>query len=759
MITRLKLANWKSHLNSEYAFSKGTNILVGPMGAGKTSVLQAISYALFGTFYELKSREIKTTDVINRASNAAFAEVELATHDFSIHRKIDERGAEASLRDLSGKLIAGINPTQVNDYVEQVLKINDDIFLRTVYARQNDIDLFLKISPGERKKKLDEIMGLDKFETVRKNAKTLLNSIEKTRKDKDNYFKSLDVENLDSAINGLSSDIQRMQQAEKDAIQFLLAAKAQKVEAERSLKSLRKACEEYSRIEAERDFKSKQIQELEHRLAGSPEEMPERIGESLAEIKLKISEMQKMRQAVSDDLRKQGRQSMEIERELGSIEARYTEAGRRISEAEGIGKKIDSAAMEFGGTAALVSKVVEYFERLRILESELQQCDAEIIILEKHLNELEGADSVCPMCSQKLEAVTKEGLLFERKSKIAELKSKSYKLKTESDSLRSETEKLQKARDNVNVLSAHAGSLEELRASEKAIFENLSLLKGKRLGLEAASENLGARLNEIESQISGLEIEHSKLLEQRHVFELRAQKSDLAEEFNQLQLELGKRKAPTSELEKSEQEFQRLLSEVGALESRQESDRAVISEKTKRLDDLQQRRKQATDLAAEISKLQGKVEFLQQFTNALLAAQETLRKELIVAVNEVMSGIWQQIYPYQKWISAQLEPSSEDYVLKLKDADGNFVSVAGFASGGERMLASLALRIAFAKVMAPNLNILILDEPTHNLDEKAISTFVDLLRERSLGFLDQVFIVTHEERLAEAGDNVIRLNG
>jgi DNA repair exonuclease SbcCD ATPase subunit len=50
-----------------------------------------------------------------------------------------------------------------------------------------------------------------------------------------------------------------------------------------------------------------------------------------------------------------------------------------------------------------------------------------------------------------------------------------------------------------------------------------------------------------------------------------------------------------------------------------------------------------------------------------------------------------------------------------------------------------------------------LDEPTHNLDDKAINTLVDVIQNRLSGFLDQIFIVTHDEKLAEAGDNIIRI--
>ena len=43
------------------------------------------------------------------------------------------------------------------------------------------------------------------------------------------------------------------------------------------------------------------------------------------------------------------------------------------------------------------------------------------------------------------------------------------------------------------------------------------------------------------------------------------------------------------------------------------------------------------------------------------------------------------------------------------------------ASGGERSIACLAMRIAMAMVIVPNLRWLILDEPTHNIDEQGIS--------------------------------------
>ena len=45
MISRVRLENWKKHEDSVYDFKDGCNIIIGPMGAGKSSILQAISFA------------------------------------------------------------------------------------------------------------------------------------------------------------------------------------------------------------------------------------------------------------------------------------------------------------------------------------------------------------------------------------------------------------------------------------------------------------------------------------------------------------------------------------------------------------------------------------------------------------------------------------------------------------------------------------------------------------------------------------------
>ena len=80
MIARLKLKNWRSHLESEFKFAKGVNALIGIMGSGKSSVMDGMCFALFGTFPTLQQRKLKLDDIIRSKPNQAnFASVELDT--------------------------------------------------------------------------------------------------------------------------------------------------------------------------------------------------------------------------------------------------------------------------------------------------------------------------------------------------------------------------------------------------------------------------------------------------------------------------------------------------------------------------------------------------------------------------------------------------------------------------------------------------------------------------------------------------------
>ena len=78
MIKSIEMKNWKTHKDTRLDFSKGTNILLGQMGAGKSSVMDAISFALFGTYPAIQHRRVAVEEIImNRPEQKQRASVKL----------------------------------------------------------------------------------------------------------------------------------------------------------------------------------------------------------------------------------------------------------------------------------------------------------------------------------------------------------------------------------------------------------------------------------------------------------------------------------------------------------------------------------------------------------------------------------------------------------------------------------------------------------------------------------------------------------
>ncbi len=186
-----------------------------------------------------------------------------------------------------------------------------------------------------------------------------------------------------------------------------------------------------------------------------------------------------------------------------------------------------------------------------------------------------------------------------------------------------------------------------------------------------------------------------------------------------------------------------------------EKDCLYIAESIKdakaRLSDLNQVRDEVEKCAAESQYLADAVDSFQTLQKVLQDVQTSLRENFTEATNVALSEIWGRVYPYGDYADLRLGiDSAGDYVLQLKRRSGEWVSVEGVTSGGERSTACLALRIALSLVLTKNLSWLVLDEPTHNLDVEGIRTLATVLKDHLPTLVEQIFLVTHEEELESA---------
>ncbi len=760
MINKIALWNWKSHSKTELTFTKGINVLIGPMGSGKSSIFQGICYALFGSIPEIKKHEVKTIELIKRNSmGPAKIELELTNGEkkFIITRILSQNKTEATVRDGDGVLLAGTNSTQVNAFLKNQLKLDEDVFLRTVYAKQNEIDLFLQLTPQDRKTRLDELMSLDKYESARKSCVKLINNLMIKKDENVKHLEAIPIDKIKQERYFLEKEIEKIKAEKEGLVKEYAEISLKKQNTETKLKNLKLEFEAFERLEAEKNVLVSQTNEINLKLSGKENLQKNELIEqrNALQSELDLIESQKINiNKIRNDI---FAQSINSEKELGFVESKLADTELLLEQIAIAADELEKLNKSIG-VQDLGAELEKLRNDIKNCDMELASKESEIKLAKKHLEELKSATGVCPVCLRALEEGTKKQLIAAIEDNLLKLANTLEAIRKEKQELENKYEEFSNAAEKSKELMRELSKKEDLlkqKAELQKRYESLSKIKEE---LAEKKNQVEAQLKELETKLSELRVKLIELGELLRLADLQLQKERNLKRLEEINQKLSQ-KPSKQRLEEAEEEYKNLISKYEELKSRINSINYIIEEKNKRLNDLLAQEEHIAKIELEIKKLQSKIEFLQQLRSALLVAQEQLRKELLQSVNELMEKIWILLYPYQKWSSIRLSANETDYSLELRTPDGVWMPVIGFASGGERMLAALTLRLAFAKILS-EFDILILDEPTHNLDSAAIETFISALQEKHSEFLvNQLFIVTHEERLAEVGDKVIKLDG
>ncbi len=176
LIEKVEMKNYLSHKNSEIGFSTGVNIIIGKNGAGKSSVVDAVRLALFG------SSDMERRIVSYRETEATVKfRFRHNSHEYEIIRIIEnKRGKENTKRAIIYRdgVRLGEGVTEVNQAVERELEMGRTAFINSVYVKQGDIDRLITSTPAQRKDVMSEIIGLKDYERALKNLDPILKNLE-----------------------------------------------------------------------------------------------------------------------------------------------------------------------------------------------------------------------------------------------------------------------------------------------------------------------------------------------------------------------------------------------------------------------------------------------------------------------------------------------------------------------------------------------------------------------------------------------------
>lgn len=310
---KLKLFNIRSYKNQEVEFPEGSLLLSGDVGSGKSSILMAIEYALFGLQPGQKGNALLRN---NAEHGGVTLEMEIHGTKAVIERKlkrtlkgvsneyasIEINGVknESSITEIKSKIISLLG------YPPEFVKKNNVLYRYTVHTAQEQMKQIIFEDAETRVNILRHVFGIDKYRIIKSNlttiitnlkgeARTLQGEISELEKDKENLeLRKSGIKNLETRITSKKEELSKKTEERKLK--------------ETELKSLEKTIDEKRSLQQEID-KSKimlstkreflsglnaQEEELKKSLEENKETFDEQIyREILDKIQIKKEELEK----------------------------------------------------------------------------------------------------------------------------------------------------------------------------------------------------------------------------------------------------------------------------------------------------------------------------------------------------------------------------------------------------------------------------------------------------------------------------------
>jgi DNA repair protein SbcC/Rad50 len=253
----VQLENIRSHIKSTVPFTHGFNCLVGGVGCGKSSVMYAIDFALFGDTIGSRSFEYLLRE------DADWCRVTLQfTQNGSTYKLIRglKRKGKSIAQDLeqlkiyeNEKLVASMKTEAIAEQFKAITGLDKDLYREIVWFRQEHLKDLLDAKPRDRQTRLDELFGLSDYEVAWSNIAQHQRDYDTEKKVYEKDPDVMGLEKLSNDYNRASEEFTLLEMDLESFTQKLAVAKRASDEANAELKQLEEkklAVEELKRKEA-----------------------------------------------------------------------------------------------------------------------------------------------------------------------------------------------------------------------------------------------------------------------------------------------------------------------------------------------------------------------------------------------------------------------------------------------------------------------------------------------------------------------------
>jgi len=511
-IETVQLENIRSHVKTAVPFTRGFNCLVGGLGCGKSSILYAIDFALFG-------------DPLGRSYNYLLREGEdigkvtvkfvHGGKTYTLNRALRRKGGGIS-QDTEQlklfeeeKLIASVKGEAVAEQLEAITGLEKELFREVVWMRQEQLKELLNATPRDRQKRLDQLFGLSNYEVAWSNLAGFQREYEGEKKAYERDFDVVGIEKLQADYNKTVEELSLAEVELEDLKGKFTQAETAFHEATsnlQNLEDLRKQTEELGKREAQLQTNITNIEDISARLADEIE----RKKLAIKDFGERLKSMEGQEKSHRDRLAKEGLKTdqtiEELRKYLTALERQITSVG---GEQEAVKKetltsqkRISSLTTESKCPLCLQDLTGEYKKSLlqRLYEENAER-EKTLGELQKNLDELERLRSVVDPVVLNLQSLIPQ--TEELKRRVAEENESLSNLSTEFEE-KQQQEKM--FRDQLSAVRSEMikfdiTELETARKVRDEAFTQYSDLKHRLENVESQKRDLTSRMDELKERL------------------------------------------------------------------------------------------------------------------------------------------------------------------------------------------------------------------------------------------------------------------
>ncbi len=587
--------------------------LVGPNGAGKSSLLDAITWALFG---EARSRRNEQLIRKGASEMSVVFEFDVEGQKFRVQRKFSRKSNNhtANLEQFTGEkwrpVVAGGGVTTVNREIKRLLRMDYDTFVNTVFMPQGQSGKFMNLTPANRRDLLAKALGLEVYEKLAEKAREQVKVL------------AGQISESERRIHEIDSELKKRPQVQR----------------------------EFERKEKEREHAEEMLQRVEDEIA-QVQQKRERLLEAKVRLEHLLNEQKATQQNIAETQKTFAEFQSQIVQwqEVIAKEAQITEAWKSFLQMQEFEAELNERA-----------------SRLHELNEQRHQIDQAILKAKANLeNELRAKEENKSAVNERINALQ---LLLSKRSEVEKGLAELLKLRSELtdwDERQKQWQSIQQKRSQLEQeIAAEKAKLEQKEnelnrslkqlatriAQKPVIEEQLKRLEEAKSKLDEWRQRRESALNKrekVKSQIAMLEARQEQLQkviaevnEKLHLLEIHAgePKCPLCETMLTPQKVAALKRKLAKEKEERETELEEVMEQKTNLQRNQEQLDAFIAQaerELQKLPEIDQRLGKVREQLAQIYEVEKEMEQLAKQIESLSQQRVEAERKWNLQLSEI----------------------------------------------------------------------------------------------------------------------------